>query len=152
MHLDEELLSQIELSPFFQDFTASVREEFCRNKNHVRYYTKGQTIIRQNDMDFSLYVIIRGRVFLTTNENPNLKINSLDKGSIFGEVSFVNPCPRITNVIAETDVTVIKLDGGALENLSVSAQGNIKDKIIRVLIKRLDEINIGLITYSRQGF
>ncbi|OGW22180.1 MAG: hypothetical protein A3K09_00595 [Nitrospinae bacterium RIFCSPLOWO2_12_FULL_47_7] len=148
--MHEELLGYIEQIPVFSDFTAEEKKELCESKNHLVAYRKGQAIVRQGDMDFSLFIIMRGNVFLTKTEKPDFKITTLKQRSVFGEISFNKPHPRATNVIAETDVTVMKLNGELLEKLSESAQGKIKNKIIEILIKRLDDINNAMITYARQ--
>lgn len=149
MPLDEELLGYINQSPLFNDFTVEEKKEICKSRNSVVTYRKGQAIVRQGDMDFSLFVIMRGNVCLTKSEKPNFKITVLKEGAVFGEVSFINPRPRATNVIAATDVMVMKLDGELLEKAGSSVQGKIKDKVIEILIKRLDNINNAMITYAR---
>lgn len=149
MPLDEELLGYINQIPLFNDFTVEEKKEICKSRNSVVTYRKGQAIVRQGDMDFSLFVIMRGDVYLTKSEKPNFKITVLKRGAVFGEVSFINPRPRATNVIAATDVMVMKLDGELLEKAGSSVQGKIKDKVIEILIKRLDNINNAMITYAR---
>lgn len=149
MPLDEELLGYINQIPLFNDFTAEEKKEICKSRNSVVTYRKGQAIVRQGDMDFSLFVIMRGDVCLTKSEKPNFKITVLKQGAVFGEVSFIKPRPRATNAIADTDVMAMKLDGELLEKAGSSVQGKIKDKVIEMLIKRLDNINNAMITYAR---
>ena len=147
---DDEILRYIQQIPAFAHFTEGEKAEVCRLKNLILSYRKGRTIVRQGDLDFSLFIIMRGDVSLTKTENPNLKITILKQGAIFGEVSFIRPRPRATNAVAETEVIAMKLNGEMLEKISTSVQGKIKDKIIQILIKRLDDINNAMITYSRR--
>lgn len=146
----EEFLTLAKRLPFFKKFTDDELKEIWQYKNHIISYGKGKTIVRQNDIDLSLFVLIRGNVVLTKNEKPQVKIATLPQGSVFGEVSFLNPYARITNVVADTEVTVLKLDGEIFERLSPVVQGKIKDKVIEMLVNRLDKINNTLITYTRR--
>lgn len=136
--------------PFFKIFSEDEIKQILQFKNHVVHYSKGKVIVRENDIDLSLFVIIRGNVILTKNKKPQMKIATLAEGSVFGEVSFLNPLPRITNVVAATEVTVLKLNGEMFERLSPAIQGKIKDKVINILATRLDNINNTLITYTRR--
>jgi CRP-like cAMP-binding protein len=146
----EEFLALAKRLPFFKKFSDDELKEILQYKNHIISYSKGKTIVRQKDIDLSLFVLIRGNVALTKNEKPNVKIVTLPQGSVFGEVSFLNPTPRITNVVADNEVTVLKLDGEIFERLSPIVQGKIKDKVIEMLATRLDNINNTLITYTRR--
>ncbi|MBI5428683.1 MAG: cyclic nucleotide-binding domain-containing protein [Nitrospinae bacterium] len=145
----EEVLQWIRTIPFFKEFTEDERRQIADLRTHLRTFHKNQTIVRQDDIDLSLFIILRGEVSLTKNERPHLKIIALKPGALFGEVSFVKPRSRLTNVIAETETIVLKMDGELFESLSQDIQGKIKDKVLQMLIRRLDEMNNALITYVR---
>lgn len=144
-----EMLEWIQKIPFFANFTQKEKEQLADLKSHVCAYGKNQVIIRQDDIDLSLFVLIRGEVYLTRSERPGVKIATLKSGAIFGEVSFLKPRSRPTNVVAVSEVLVLRMDGETLEKTTPALQGKIKDKIIEMLIFRLEEMNNALITYTR---
>lgn len=94
----EEFLALARRLPFFKNFLEDDIKQIWQFKNHIISYKKDNIIVRQNDIDLSLFVLIRGNVVLTKNDKPKVKIATLTQGSVFGEVSFLNPTPRITNI------------------------------------------------------
>jgi len=51
-------------------------------------------------------------------------------------------------VIAKTKVTVLKIDGYLLKTLDPSILNKFKDHLLRILIKRLDEMNSAMVTFK----
>lgn len=145
----DDTLRWIQEVSFFNGFSQEEISRISEFKNHILSYKQGQMIVRQNDTDLSLYILLRGSAVITKNEKPQKVLASLDVGSVFGEVSFINPRPRTTSVIAVSKAMALKIDSEMFETLTPTAQGKIKDRIINMLINRLDNINNAILTNAR---
>ncbi len=145
----DETLRWIQEISFFDGFSPEEIQRISDFKNHILSYKQGQIIVRQNDTDLSLFILLQGSAVITKNEKPQRVLASLTVGSVFGEVSFINPRPRTTSVVAVTKSMVLKIDSEMFETLTPTAQGKIKDRIINMLINRLDGINNAILTNAR---
>jgi CRP-like cAMP-binding protein len=137
----EQILSLIDKIDFFSDFTQEEKNMVASFKNSVHRYNPNEKIIGQGEADFSLFVVLKGVVVITRDEQPNLVINKLKQGAVFGELSILGKRLRATNVIAEGDVFALKIDGEYLDQIDSDLKGKFKDKCIEILVKRLDEMN-----------
>ena len=70
-------------------------------------YAAGERIIRQDDLNESLYVIVNGRVEIDIEDVTT--ITSRGPGHVIGEMSMISEAPRSANCDALTDVTVIQI-------------------------------------------
>ena len=70
-----------------------------------RIYTTGDT-------DSTLYLVIQGEVDirLATDKYHYKRLKRVGPGSFFGEMSFLNPGPRVTTAVAMGDVELMALD------------------------------------------
>ncbi|MBI5428682.1 MAG: cyclic nucleotide-binding domain-containing protein [Nitrospinae bacterium] len=126
---------------FFEHLTDEEKGLMASFKTNIAGFANGQNIIRQGDLDRAVYVLLKGKAHVSRKEKSNVKINILKPGDIFGEISFFSNRPRSTNVVAEGNVMALKMDWSLIEELSPSIKNKIKDKLIDVVIQRLDEIN-----------
>lgn len=117
--------------------------------SHLITFKPGTSIIRQGRKDTNLFVVLKGMVRITRDEQRNVDIAQLKAGPIFGEISFISKRPRITNVVSSDKVMVLKIDGDLLGLVSREVQNKIKNKIIEVLIHRIEDMNKSIL---RQDF
>lgn len=135
--------------PFFKGFSAEDKIKLAVMDTYIVHYDRSKYIISEGDHDNSVYILLKGLVHITKNVTPSLKIASLKPGAIFGEISFLAETPRTTNVIASEHVMVLKLDRGILAQLGPELEIKIRDKLMRLLIAKLDKMNRALIDYVR---
>ena len=67
---------------------------------------------------------------------------------MFGEVPLITGKTRSTNVIAKNKVVALKMDGYLLKTLDPAILNKFKDHLIKVLIKRLDEMNTSMAAFK----
>ncbi len=82
------------------------------NTSKVQQFSKGTVIIRESDTDTdSMYIVLKGRVGVYKNLNePNMiKLASLNSGSFFGEMSLFLNHGRTADVVADEDVTALRI-------------------------------------------
>ncbi|MFQ5451113.1 MAG: cyclic nucleotide-binding domain-containing protein [Nitrospinaceae bacterium] len=137
----QHLLKILDGIPFFDIFDPSEKKELASSNNYVIDCDPDTKIVCQGDMDFSVYILLRGEVTLTRDEQPDFAITTLKPGAVFGEISFLNRCPRPTNVLARGKVKVLMLNGELFKTLSNSTQIKLKDQFIKILTDRIEEMN-----------
>ena len=70
---------------------------------HVRHFTQGEIVFRQDDPGVGLYIVREGAVSVW-REHPDMtktRIADLSSGDFFGEISLLNESPRSATVVAE---------------------------------------------------
>jgi len=72
-----------------------------------RSYVKGTVILRQGDPGDSLFIIDSGTIDIFDDEAGGVKIATLGKNDVVGEMSLVTGEPRSATAIATTDVNVL---------------------------------------------
>lgn len=72
-----------------------------------RTFAAGERIIRQDDLQDNLYVIINGRVEIDIEDVT--KVTDRGPGHVIGEMSMISEAPRSANCNAITEVTVFQI-------------------------------------------
>jgi len=135
--------------PFFKNFDSDEKKKFANIDTHIVNFDRGEYLIREGDQDNSLYILLKGTAYVTKNITPSLKIAILKPGAVFGEISFLAESPRTTNVVAASNVMVLKLDRVILARLGAKLEIKVRDKLMKTLIAKLDKMNRVLIDYIR---
>lgn len=93
----------------------------------------GDEIIREGDVDDSLYVIASGRVSVVRGARA---LAELGEGEVVGELALLDPAPRGATVRALSDVVLLRIDAGAFFEIMQEKQ-EIARAVMRVLARRL---------------
>ncbi|MBF0371455.1 MAG: cyclic nucleotide-binding domain-containing protein [Magnetococcales bacterium] len=136
----ERLLGMMESLSFFKDFTPYEKKRFAGFETHVKKFKMGEYVIRQGSKDTSFFILISGTVSVTQTGKSGV-LAQLNPGDFFGEVSFLTGQPRISNIVADVPLTVLRVDAVLMERLGTEIREKIKDLIIIRLINRLDDMN-----------
>lgn len=76
----------------------------------------GDIIIKEGSFGEGTYVLLEGRVEISRKINgQKITIATLEKGDVFGEISYIDRQPRSASVIASGDVRVGLLNKDFLE-------------------------------------
>lgn len=102
-------------------------------EKHVASFSAGATIMKQGDGPDFAYVIREGEVDVLLNGEL---LETLDPGTIFGEMALVDDSPRTATVVAKTDVIVVPLDEQAFLR-HVSATPFFALQVLRTTVARL---------------
>jgi serine/threonine-protein kinase len=103
---------------FFQAFRSGELRELL-DASTTATYKVGDVIIREGESDNSLYILLMG--LAEVRKGAHL-ITMLEKGDCFGEIGFLYAVKRTANVIATTDVMVLKVNAALLEQMSQECQ------------------------------
>ena len=145
---EKEVLKLIKDIAFFKPFTASEKKTLASLESHLIQYKKGDYVIRQGDKDTTIFILLKGTLAITKNEVPDAELNTLKVGSLFGEVPFITGKIRSTNVVAKNKVLVLKMDSHLLKTLDPSILNKFKDHLLKIIIKRLDEMNTSMAAFK----
>lgn len=74
-------------------------------------YKKGQLIYLQDQEPEYLYCLLEGtvRTYIASEDGEEMLLTTYREGSIFGEASFFDGMPRVSNAAAQTDCQIIPL-------------------------------------------
>ncbi len=104
-------------------------------------YEQGEIIINEGEQKNHLFIILAGEVTIEKGCDEFSTVCSVKGGDFFGEVSFIMGTGRIASVCAQRETIVLQLSQKKFTALDIEIQILIKDKVIRKLISRLDEMN-----------
>lgn len=142
---NNDLIKILGMQPIMKGLTESELMEIY-SYIEILFFPSGATVFAENDRSNDLYIIIEGEVSLVKNEGQGLSkfpIANLSKNDVFGEFSFLDNSPRSCNVIATTDLHLIKM-AKSLSEGSIAAKyiyGKITQNLSNTLIHRLRETN-----------
>lgn len=107
-------------------------------------YGEGQDLVVQGDIGDSAYIIVAGSadVILQTPDGP-LKVASVGKNDIIGEIAILCDVPRTATVRASSEVTTLRISKELFFQL-VNEFPQMAVEIMRELASRLDRANAKL--------
>jgi len=142
----DEMLKDV---PLFNDFSEEEIQILVDMDPPVKDYVKDDHLITEGELS-TLFLLVKGVCRITKQQDgTNIQLSRLKPGEIFGEMSWVSGKPRQSNVIANEDVTVIEMDQVFFERIKPEMSNKIKDYLIGLLIKRLDNMNEAIMRISK---
>ncbi|MCR8658848.1 ABC transporter transmembrane domain-containing protein [Paenibacillus sp. T3-5-0-4] len=98
----------------------------------------GETIIREGEKGNKFYIIVRGKVMITKNNNDGsmTTVASLEDGEYFGEIALLRHIPRTANVIASTDCVLLTLTAQQLMPL-MKTYPYMREQLEAVIVHRM---------------
>nr|CRH04815.1 Putative cAMP-binding proteins-catabolite gene activator and regulatory subunit of cAMP-dependent protein kinases [Candidatus Magnetococcus massalia] len=138
--LIKKLLNEIE---FFWQFSDAEKEQLLAHDDFSQFVAQGRRVIIEGESDSSLYVLLSGSITIskTDGEEGEKILATLEKGAIFGEISFLTAAPRASSATALTDCTLLKIDSGSMASMDPAVHIRIKDQLIKILVGRLERMN-----------
>jgi NTE family protein len=97
------------LTGVLDELAESTRSELERRVREVRL-AAGTRIFDVGDFGDALYVVRSGLVDVTTGNADDRRLNTLGSGDIFGEQALLTGRPRSASAVAQTGVTLWRLD------------------------------------------
>ncbi|MFC1812916.1 cyclic nucleotide-binding domain-containing protein [Thermodesulfobacteriota bacterium] len=144
------LREMIDEIPMFERFSEEEKTMLAGMDHSLLEFTKDDMIIKEGDDSTSLYMLIKGTSLITkTTDDANIRLSKLNPGEIFGEMSAFSKKPRQSNVVANDDVLVLKMDDDFFQKVNPDIKDKIKDYLIELLIDRLDNMNDAIMRISR---
>ena len=144
------LREMIDEIPMFEKFSEEEKNMLAEMDHSLLEFAKDEMIIKEGDDSTSLYMLIKGTSLITkTTDDATIRLSKLSPGEIFGEMSAFSKKPRQSNVVANDEVLVLKMDDDFFQKVSPDIKDKIKDFLIELLIDRLDNMNDAIMKISR---
>ena len=134
-HSDGERFAQMRKLPFFTDFPDQALWEALR-LGTVVMHRRGATLMEENTLGDSFYVLLDGRVAIVRN---GWKVATLEPGVTIGEMSYLRRSDRrrTATAVAESAVVVLEIRNDALRRASEDLQLCFDKAFIDLLLNRL---------------
>jgi CRP/FNR family cyclic AMP-dependent transcriptional regulator len=132
---------------FFKSFTDEEKKSFSEYSGQILTYKRKATIIKQGMNDNAVFFILKGLVDVNYEEQSTIVLADLGPGSILGEMSFICGLPRSANAVAREESMVLRLEGVVFKRMKPHIQNKFKDKVIDILLDRIDTISNRLLKY-----
>ncbi len=145
----DKLVKLMDQIPFFKEMDKADRENLLTHKNHWVQFKPQEKILEEDEVDYGFFVLLEGQVSVMRSKPAEVSLAQLVPGSIFGEITMKAKRPRTSSIEADNDVTVFKVDSQLMDQLSLEMIIKIKDRIIDLVITRLDELNNRLSSFIR---
>jgi CRP-like cAMP-binding protein len=146
--MDQSALREwMDTNHFFKFMTSDERAQLFAYRDHWKFFKAGESVVKVGDADYGFFVIVKGTFSVIKPED--IFLAHLNPGDIFGEISMKSKRKRTSNVIADEEGIVLRVDELILEKISPGLQLKIKNQVIEVLLRRLDDLNQRLIKLTR---
>lgn len=117
---------------FFDDFEESEILEAV-NSGTWEEHPAGAEIIVEGEFDENFYLLVSGKVAVRRAEHV---VDVLRPGSTFGELGFIINEARTATIVAQDDVTVLKLSSSLIDRTSVNCQLRFQKAFLKNLAER----------------
>ena len=127
--------------PFFSIFSDAEKEYLSNLNNHAMSCKPDHVIVREGDIDASLFILFKGKARIFKSERPNVVLANRIPGEIFGEITYRKKTVRKANVVADTDCIFLEINGQVFEKMSAEIQNKFRARFMDILIARLDDLS-----------
>ena len=134
----------------FKSFSDNEIKQFAEMDHSIIEYKQGEVITKEGESSTALYLTIKGSVLVTkTRDNAKIRIAKLGPGEIFGEMSFFSKKARNSDITANEDAIVIRMDDDFFQKINPVIKDKTKNYFIELLINRLDTMNDSIMKISK---
>ena len=95
-------------------------------------YEAGRTVARQGEVGTGFFLVVRGKVRVVRDGRP---IATIDPGGFFGELSLLDPGPRVASVVAAEPTDLLALASWDFEAILASVP-SVALAVLRVVAGR----------------
>ena len=84
-------------------------------------FEAGSTIFEQGEPGDALYILMEGKIDVIIRHaatDRRVRINTMTKGAVFGEMAILDPKPRSATIVAMEDTTCYRITAEQLEDLN----------------------------------
>jgi len=126
----EKLTDSISKIPFFVPLTDTERGYLAENAV-MHIINAGETVIRQGEQGRSIYIILDGKLKVSTTDHAgnDLELATLGGGHFFGEMSLVSGKPRSTSVVTLESSVLIELSYASMVKI-IKQNASVKNVLV----------------------
>jgi len=124
---------QVGMLGFFENFSKKQLSEFVDLATWLRI-KKQETILSAGEIDQTFYVIVGGKAVVY---KFNEAVKSLQDGDCFGELGLLRNENSSTSIVADTDMSLMKITTSDLDKMSMELQAQFYKAVSHSIVKRL---------------
>jgi CRP/FNR family cyclic AMP-dependent transcriptional regulator len=137
--------AELKSNLFFEDFSEKEIAQLLKVCS-THTFAPGEYILRESDTSHHIYIILSGEIRIGKDlyAGDDKELGILSPGEFFGEMGFLDDCPRSANASCTRESTILKVDKDSfqeLANKNPAIAYNITLKIARTLAERLRKSN-----------
>ena len=121
---------------FFQGFSDSQIKEIIR-AGTLQESGAGEQIVSEGDYDDSFFIIVSGRA---TVMKGGKSVGTLAAGESFGEMGYFAKTRRSAGIVADTDMSLIKVAAILIEQASADCHHRLHEVFLKTVIERLSRM------------
>lgn len=125
---------------FFENFTDADIWELIRSALWLDR-PMGTVIVKEGELDSCFYILLSGLVAVQKNDK---RIDRLQAGSCFGEMGYLAKTRRTADIVAISNVTLLKINASILERANAECQLRFLKAFVKTLITRLSDTTAAL--------
>ena len=103
------------------------------NSGEWEEFPPGTEIIIEGEFDENFYLLVSGKVSV---RRAQIEVDVLQAGSTFGELGFIINEARTATIVAQDNVTVLKMRSSLIERTSVNCQLRFQKAFLKNLAER----------------
>jgi CRP-like cAMP-binding protein len=139
-----ELSAKLRHTELFQDFTQQELDQ-CVDLLDPVSAAAGHVVVRQDEVGDCMYIVVSGQCRVVHHAaGRDINLATMKDGDFFGELALVDEGPRSADVVAVTDVTLLKLSQAtvaAVAGVYPTAGFKLLIAIGRIMVGRLRSAN-----------
>ncbi len=116
---DDERIKELQASELFAAFSGEALQEVLTSTS-LRSYNEGDVIVNEGEPGSSLFLIVMGRVGVSTKAESGgrIPLAELGPGDFFGEVSLLTGRPRTATISAQEQVMAIEITRESIDRIA----------------------------------
>lgn len=128
------------LSSVFKPLGAGYRKEVLKHLRPVKF-PAGALVMKEREEGETMYLIKEGGVSVWVREPSGEKkeIGRLQEGDFFGEIALATNKPRVANVTAETEVSLVEFSRTVIRDIS-ARYPEVKEILASVIRERIADL------------
>lgn len=118
-NFEDERIKELQASELFAAFSGEALQEVLTSTS-LRSYNQGDVIVNEGEPGSSLFLIVMGRVGVSTHaeSGEHIPLAELGPGDFFGEVSLLTGRPRTATISAQGQVMAIEITRDSIERIA----------------------------------
>lgn len=118
----------------------------------IKRYESGHTLFREGDEGNEMFIVLKGSVrIIKENNGAHVELATFHPGDFFGEMALVNKGIRTATAVIDVNETELMAVNDARFVYLVSQQPAFALSVIRVMSKRLTEMNLRLASQTKNS-
>jgi sulfate permease, SulP family len=120
--------------PIFNGMTAKERDQALQCMPQ-RLYKSGEVVFRAGDTSDCMLVVLQGSAgVIVRNAQRDIRLTSVRRGGVIGEVGFLDGAPRSATVVAQEGLLVYVLTRPAFDNLRKTSPDAVHQMMLNITL------------------